>query len=82
MQYHAKLGVGKFYVFDEGEQCMAEELREEIAAGLVEYTQLAEPRGQLAIYGMCLNHPQRLTHKWVSNPPATCDAQVQRGTVL
>ena len=63
VKYHAKLGVSKFYVFDEGEQSMAEVLHEEIAAGLVEYTQMPEPRGQLPIYGMCLAHPQRLTHK-------------------
>lgn len=63
IEYHALLGVGKVYVYDESPISMAGSLEDLTTSGLVEYEQLSSPIGQLAIYAKCLEAPRRERHQ-------------------
>lgn len=66
ISHHARLGVGKMYIFDESAVSLEASLQDFIQSGLVAYHHLLMPLGQLKIYAGCLTNDRRKRHQCAS----------------
>lgn len=64
ISYHARLGVGKFYIYDDTPVSAAPQLCDFIDRGLVEYTQPQQRLGQLGVYASCIANPASRQHRY------------------
>lgn len=65
IDYHYKMGVGKFYLHDNGDVPLAPMVKDWVERGIVSVKERKDKSPQLSVYHRCLRN-YRLYHQWIA----------------